>query len=93
MEKPKLTRPTVHLNGTSRKELAEGYYAAVIALTAALDVLGHSPPAPHGRDYYPQGDDAIHRATEEHRDRIKRVTSVLEEMREIGEELVLGGDE
>jgi hypothetical protein len=63
--------PTVHLNGTSREELCLQLQRADDALLAAYEAL--SATAPHGRDYYPQGEDAIVKATAEHRSRLRRL--------------------
>lgn len=57
-------KPTIHLNGTSPKELLELYrnaYRAVNAADAALDAAG-----PNGRDYYPHGPGVISQAIDEH---------------------------
>ena len=57
--------PTIHLNGTSKRELLEQYSAARQALEAALTALSNA--APNGRDYYPQGPMAILHAQDQHR--------------------------
>lgn len=49
--------PSIHLNGTAGADLLAGYREAHEALTRAITAV--SAAAPHGRDYYPQGDDAI----------------------------------
>lgn len=82
-----LAKPTVHLNGTSRASLVEGYLKASLALDRALGALGLTYP--NGRDFYVQGEGALKRAQLEHDDRLTRVRSVLEEVRAIGEELAL----
>lgn len=46
--------PTVHLNGTSRAELEEGYRNACEALKAAYDALAAATC--NARDYYVQED-------------------------------------
>jgi hypothetical protein len=66
--------PTIHLNGTSAGELQEGYERAYRALTGAIEALGQT--APNGRDYYPQGPDAILKAQREHDQRMKVLKSV-----------------
>jgi len=45
-----MTLPTVHSNGTSAKELTEGYYAARIAMEKAITALAHVEF--NARDYY-----------------------------------------
>jgi hypothetical protein len=70
--------PTVHLNGTSREELCLQLQRADDALLAAYEAL--SATAPHGRDYYPQGEDAIVKATAEHRSRLRRLIEIIDEI-------------
>lgn len=77
--------PTVHLNGTSRNELIDRIRIAYDSLTAAINDLDKTRP--NRRDYYPQGHEAIGKALDEHRDRIKRVTAVQDELIEIWEKL------
>lgn len=60
----KIIAPTVHLNGTSKGALMEGYGNAYAALEAAMAAL--SEACPNGRDYYPQGPDAFVAARDEH---------------------------
>ena len=58
---PELTLPTIHLNGTSRATLTEGYLAASRALSDAIrafDAIEFNC-----RDYYVQPADAWARAT------------------------------
>jgi hypothetical protein len=52
-----LAVPTIHLNGTSRESLMEDLLGAYHALTEAIAALGRA--CPNGRDYYPQGNDAL----------------------------------
>lgn len=70
--------PTIHLNGSSRGALLEQLTDANNALEAAINTL--QAAGPHGRDYYPQGEDAIRTALQEHQDRIRRVRSVQQEI-------------
>ena len=65
--KNELTAPLVHLNGTGRTGLLDQYKTAVMAVRAASDALRKA--APHGRDYYLLGDDALTKAVHEHRQR------------------------
>lgn len=78
-----MIKPTIHLNGSSSERLLEGYCDASLAITRALDKLTES--APNARDYYPQGDEAFALARSEHSDRIKRLTSVQAELRDLAE--------
>lgn len=56
--------PTIHMNGTSRTALLDALLDAGHAVTLAREAL--MACAPHGRDYYPQGEAAIGQATREH---------------------------
>ena len=83
-----LSVPTVHLNGTSRESLLEQMTDASHALSAALQALQSA--SPHGRDYYPQGKEAIRKASREHASRYERVRSVQREIDQIAEALPAG---
>lgn len=76
-----LTRPTVHLNGTSRVALRVGYSNAHAAVRAAIDAVQAS--APHGRDYYTQGPDALRAAQQEHLSRVQRLEAVAVELADL----------
>jgi hypothetical protein len=78
-----LRKPTVHLNGTSPDALFEQLANVNGAIRKAISTLQEA--APHGRDYYPQGDNAINEATKEHLDRIARLRSVMSEIEELAE--------
>lgn len=73
-----MVAPTVHLNGTPRERLAEGYEAAYRAVTAAIAALYAC--APNGRDYYVQGPAAFGRADDEHRARIAALAQVRDDL-------------
>lgn len=60
--------PTIHLNGTGGEALMSDLIETNNALRAAIAAL--EKMAPNGRDYYPQGNDAISEASKEHRARI-----------------------
>jgi hypothetical protein len=75
--------PTIHLNGTSKQELLDQYLNVLKALKAASDALCEA--APHGRDYYPQGDAVIITATNEHCVRIRKLAEIEVEIRQIAE--------
>ena len=76
-----MMKPTIHLNGSSRARLVEDYKAASTSLRGAMDLLALT--GPNGRDYYPQGDDAIKEATAEHVDRLRRLAAIKGEIDEI----------
>mgnify|MGYP001616820653 CR=1 FL=1 len=73
--------PSIHLNGTSGDELLTQVCDVVHGLNQALDLMAKA--APHGRDYYVQGDDVFSQARREFDDRVKRIRSVLKEYEEI----------
>lgn len=75
--------PTIHLNGTSKKELLDGYRAAYSALGDAIEALRKT--APHGRDYYVQSDDARALATaiDEHQARLAKLVLIRDEIEAI----------
>jgi hypothetical protein len=77
--------PTIHLNGTSRESLLQGYCNAVHALQQAVTAVALA--CPHGRDYYPQGDGAIHMAMREHEARITKLLEVIKELETIAEKV------
>ncbi len=70
--------PTIHMNGTSRMSLLEGYMDVLVALQEAMDALAKATP--NGRDYYPQGPEAILVAQTQHREQMVRLESVAEEL-------------
>jgi len=80
-----ITKPTVHLNGTSKEQLLADYGAAVTKLRTAIDAVANAWP--HPRDYYTQGGNTIDLAIHQHQDRLKRLRSVLAELDEIREAL------
>lgn len=71
--------PSVHLNGTSKDALREQAVEACEALEAALKKMAEA--APHGRDYYPQGEVLVVQAQVEHRFRMQAVEQVASEYR------------
>jgi len=73
-----LVVPLVHLNGTGKDELVEQITHAVHGAQAFLDALAKM--SPHGRDYYPLGDDALPKAVDQHRSRMARVESIVDEL-------------
>ena len=77
------TFPTVHLNGTSREALLEGYIDALNAVSHAIEVLQKN--GPNARDYYVAGPAHWEAAMAEHEARLQKLEAVLAELREIGE--------
>lgn len=77
--------PTVHLNGTSRAELLRQLTTAAEAARTLIEALNEAMP--NGRDYYPQGDDAIQQARREHAVRIDAVRNIKIDLMAIAEAL------
>lgn len=73
-----MTVPTIHLNGTTKEQLLEQIENAWAAVNAAIDALKQM--APHGRDYYPQGPDAITRARDQHLARMRKLQDVCDDL-------------
>ena len=76
-----MTFPTIHMNGTSADDLLETYRNALDALSDAQDALAEC--GPNGRDYYPQGAEAISAAQAEHWKRRKMLTAIHDEIQEL----------
>jgi hypothetical protein len=77
----KLMVPTVHLNGTSKMSLLEGYETAYNAVKLAIDALVDT--APHGRDYYVEADDAYSKARDQYLDRLRKLEEVQRDLEEL----------
>jgi hypothetical protein len=77
--------PTVHLNGTSKQSLLDGYIHALEALRAAQDALAACGPNP--RDYYLQGAMAGVQAAKEHAARYVTLTALIREIEAIAEKV------
>jgi len=77
--------PTIHLNGSGKASLASALETAVINLQTAQDALADCTP--NGRDYYPQGDNAIGEAVAEHRARMAKLREVSAELMAIWESI------
>ncbi len=75
--------PTIHLNGTSAKELTEQLKNAYLSLTEASQKLRQT--APNMRDFYVQTNS--HQNYEfariEHFDRLKRIEDIKQELVEL----------
>ena len=75
--------PTIHMNGTSKTDLLEGYCDAISAVLLALEALARTTP--NGRDYYPQGDGACAIASREHDARKRALMKVMDELQTLAE--------
>ena len=73
--------PTVHLNGTNGHDLLDQLGAVHDALLETRRVMRLA--APHGRDYYPQGEAATQLATEQHERRYQGLGQMLTEIGEL----------
>lgn len=80
-----MMKPTIHLNGTSKDELLRQISEAYDALGTAYDKL--SEMAPNGRDYYPQGPDAFHKAQHEHLARVQQVSDIRKELFQLADQI------
>jgi hypothetical protein len=76
-----MQKPSIHLNGTHPKDLLHDYYIAHDMLRDAINYLSNTRP--HGRDYYPQGENALYLAQEEHKIRMEKLQDVLAEVNEL----------
>lgn len=77
----RLELPVIHLNGTSKESLEEGYESAVRAVRKAIEALEDA--GPNARDYYPQGDRSFRRAAEQHAERLKVLGDVRADLETI----------
>ena len=57
------TLPTLHLNGTGKNNLRDGYANAYDAIDKAIEALANAEL--NGRDFYPQGPGAYSQARSE----------------------------
>lgn len=73
--------PVVHLNGTGKEELLKLYDDAFTKLESAYHALKKA--APNGRDYYTISAFAISGAQNDHRNRLRLIDSVKDELEEI----------
>jgi hypothetical protein len=85
----RVTVPSVHMNGTKDFDLLNQLVGAVEGLRLAQRNLMLA--APNGRDYYPQGQEAMQRVMDQHERRcqdLHRMLTELEEMRDHVQEVV-----
>jgi hypothetical protein len=84
-ESKALPIPTVHGNGTGAKGLRDQIMEVSRALRAAMEAMGQAMP--HGRDYYPQGNDAYAPARKAHQALIKQVSDIEKKYRVLGRDV------
>lgn len=73
--------PSTHLNGTSKTELIQQNIDAYEHILESIQLLQKA--CPNGRDFYPQGPQAINAAIEGHRSRVRRLEEVRAELETI----------
>ena len=78
METEEVPKPVLHGNGSGYKNLEEQYSKAADALVIALELL----PVPHGRDYYPLGDEAYPKVRAKFKEQLAAIRAVHEEISE-----------
>ncbi|MBI4473730.1 MAG: hypothetical protein HY646_13770 [Acidobacteria bacterium] len=78
--------PVVHLNGTSKEALLDGYVEAGRAVQKALDALAERA-FPNPRDYYVIGPDAWSKARDEHNERVRLLVKVQLELEQLAEKI------
>lgn len=78
-----LAAPMIHLNGTDRETLLEGYMTALNALRKAERAVQET--GPNGRDYYTQAPGAFELAREQHVKRLQGLTTIIRELEQIAE--------
>ena len=84
--KTKIVLPSVHMNGSGRKQLFEQHHNAYMAVQAAIVALRES--FPHDRDYYIKGPDVGPQARREAEARIEALEKVLGEVAQIWHSLM-----
>lgn len=70
--------PMVCLNGSSKKNLVDGYRNAITALDAAIAAM--CDIMPHGRDYQTMEPGKAQEATKQHRKRIAALVDICAEI-------------
>lgn len=83
-----ISKPQVHLNGTSGRTLMNDYREVAETLHKAIDALAATTP--HMRDYYVQvdGDAKFHLAREEHQRRLQKLQDVIDDMAALYEHVI-----
>jgi len=71
-----MTLPLIHLNGTSKETLAEGYDNAACKLREFIDAW--EGVEFNARDYYPQGPEAWNEALAKREEMNAKIVEVLE---------------
>lgn len=66
--------PTIHINGTGARSLADEYHAVYQAIDRASDAL--QAATCNARDFYPQGDAAWQKARDERAEMFRKLAEV-----------------
>jgi hypothetical protein len=80
-----VTMPTINHNGTSLVELLEQHELAIAGLRSAISTLAAA--APNARNYQTRNPGTFERAQNEHRDRLARLESVMDELEQLAEHI------
>jgi hypothetical protein len=75
-EKQAIEMPIIHMNGTHPDTLIEGYLEACRACNSALETFRKVEF--NARDYYPKGDEAWAKASQQHQKHFKAVSDASE---------------
>ena len=79
------TTPFINLNGTSAKEFLEENLLAINALRIAISTLAMA--APNARDYQTAPMGTFRQAESEHRSRLMRLETVMQELEILAEHI------
>ena len=80
-----MIKPTIHLNGSSKQMLFDGWYNAYQKVREALNAIEAIPI--NARDYYPQGDDTWKMAVMEYTGICIEMNKIKTQLDEIVESL------
>ena len=78
-------KPTINLNGTAPRVLLDQHLKAIDTLRCAISTLQSAEPS--ARDYQAAPIGTFTAAMEEHRDRLRRLRTVMGELQEIAEHI------
>ena len=81
-----VTMPTINHKGTSLVELLEQHELAIAGLRSAISTLAAA--APNARDYQTRKLGTFERAQNEHRDRLARLESVMDDLEQLAEHIL-----
>lgn len=77
--------PTIHFNGSDPERLYKDVTDCLVKFRETEELLAKLQP--HGRDYYPQGDEALWVAMNQHEARCQRLKEVKLELELLAEYL------